>query len=70
MDTIALLGALEHIAIEVLKLPGVALGHALVAAQQVYAQRHALVAERDTCPCGRKLSECVFVPAAVAGANA
>jgi aspartate aminotransferase-like enzyme len=70
MDTIALVGALEHIAIEVLKLPGVELGHALIAAQRVYAQRHALVAERDTCPCGRKLSECVSVPAAVAGANA
>ena len=58
MDTIALVGALEHVAIEVLKLPGVELGGALTAAQQAYAGRAALLGERASCPCGRALSEC------------
>lgn len=39
MDTIALVGALEQIAIHTLKLPGVAYGQALAAAQTVYAER-------------------------------
>ncbi len=42
MDTIALIGALEHVAIEALHLPGVQLGTALIAAQMVYAKRHEL----------------------------
>jgi aspartate aminotransferase-like enzyme len=58
MDTIALIGALEHIAIDTLELPGVSLGTALIAAQTVYAQRAALLADRETCPCGRALSAC------------
>lgn len=44
MDTIALVGALEHVAIEALKLPGVELGVALTAAQRVYAKRDELLA--------------------------
>ena len=47
MDTIALVGALEHVAMEVLKLPGVELGQALVAAQRVYAQRKTVLADRE-----------------------
>src|SRR5579875_228008 len=39
MDTIALIGALEHIAMHTLKLPGFTYGKALTAAQQVYADR-------------------------------
>lgn len=39
MDTIALIGALEQIAIHTLKLPGVTYGKALTAAQTVYAER-------------------------------
>lgn len=58
MDTIALIGALEHVAIDTLKLPGVRFGTALIAGQTVYAQRAALVAERQTCPCGRALTAC------------
>lgn len=39
MDTIALIGALEQIAIHTLKLPGITYGKALTAAQTVYAER-------------------------------
>ncbi len=38
LDTIALIGALEQVAIHDLKLPGVAFGTALVPAQKVYAE--------------------------------
>ncbi len=58
MDTIALVGALEHIAIEVLELPGVAFGTALVAAQKAYAERAAIARARAECPCGRPLDHC------------
>jgi aspartate aminotransferase-like enzyme len=39
MDTIALIGALEHVAMHTLKLPGFTYGKALTAAQQVFADR-------------------------------
>ncbi len=39
LDTIALVGALEQVAVQDLKLPGVEFGTALVAAQKVYAER-------------------------------
>jgi aspartate aminotransferase-like enzyme len=39
MDTIALVGALEHVAMHTLKLPDFTYGKALTAAQQVYADR-------------------------------
>ncbi len=41
MDTISLIGALEHVAITTLKLPGVQFGQALIAAQEVFATRPA-----------------------------
>ena len=41
LDTIALIGALEQVAVNDLKLPGVEFGTALVAAQKVYAERNA-----------------------------
>ena len=50
MDTIALIGALEHVALEALKLPGVQLGDALIAAQRVYAERAGMLADRASCP--------------------
>ncbi len=58
MDTIALIGALEHVAVEALQLSGVTLGSALRAAQEVYADRHPILAPRAACPCGRALAEC------------
>ena len=60
MDTIALIGALEHIAVEVLKVPGFALGQALAAAQKVYAERSQVVASREQCPCGRGPDHCAW----------
>ncbi len=60
MDTIALVGALEHIAVETLKLPGFVLGQALAAAQKVYAERAQVVEARATCPCGRALAHCAW----------
>ena len=53
MDTIALIGATDT-----LKLPHVHFGDALVAAQAVYASREEILTRRDTCPCGRNLSDC------------
>jgi aspartate aminotransferase-like enzyme len=44
MDTIALVGALEQVAVEVLKIPGFEFGKALIAAQKVYASRPPLAA--------------------------
>ncbi len=59
MDTIALVGALEHVAVEVLKLP-VELGQALTAAQKTFAARGEVFVERATCPCGRALADCAM----------
>ncbi len=70
MDTIALIGALEHIAIETLKLPHVHFGDALIAAQTVYAAREEILARRDTCPCGRNLSDCARTAAAPGSSRA
>ncbi len=53
MDTIALMGALEIVAIETLKLPGVQYGDALTAAQKVFATRKPDEAARMECSCGR-----------------
>jgi aspartate aminotransferase-like enzyme len=39
MDTIALIGALEQVAVQSLKLPGVEFGQGLIAAQEVFATR-------------------------------
>ncbi len=54
MDTIALMGALELVAIETLKLPGVQYGDALTAAQKVFAGRKPDEAARMECSCGQK----------------
>jgi aspartate aminotransferase-like enzyme len=53
MDTIALIGALELVAVETLKLPGARLGDALTAAQKVFATRRPDEAERMECSCGQ-----------------
>ncbi len=63
MDTIALVGALEQVAVDTLKLPGVELGHALTAAQKTYANRAITLDNRATCPCGRLLAECALTGA-------
>ena len=65
MDTIALVGALEHVAVEALQLPGVKLGQALTAAQRVYATREMTLVQRAACPCGRDLLDCAHKPAEV-----
>jgi aspartate aminotransferase-like enzyme len=41
MDTIAIIGALEQIAVSTLKIPGFEFGHALSAAQKVFAEAEA-----------------------------
>ncbi len=53
MDTIALIGALEHVAISTLKIPGAQFGDALAAAQTVFATRRQDEAERMECSCGQ-----------------
>ena len=50
MDTIAIIGALEQVALSSLKLPGFQFGRALAAAQKVYAEQTSAkkeVAERS-----------------------
>jgi len=54
MDTIALLGALELIARDTLKLP-VQFGHGVAAAQEVFASRKANEALNRACLCGRQV---------------
>ncbi len=53
LDTIALVGALEQVAMQDLKLPGFEFGAALIAAQKIYAERSATAAADRTCFCGR-----------------
>ncbi len=53
LDTVALIGALEQVAVQDLKLPGVEFGTALIAAQKVYAERGATAAADSRCFCGR-----------------
>jgi aspartate aminotransferase-like enzyme len=48
MDTIAIIGALEQVAASKLNLPGFAFGHALAAAQRVYAERSGLASPAKT----------------------
>ena len=47
MDTIALIGALEQVAVSTLKLPGFRFGQALAAAQQVYATETTKPADKE-----------------------
>ncbi len=53
LDTISLIGALEQVAVQDLKLPGFQFGTALVAAQKTYAERSATAAGDRACFCGR-----------------
>jgi aspartate aminotransferase-like enzyme len=53
MDTIALIGALEHVAVNTLKIPGVQFGDALIAAQKVFATRRPDEAAQMECSCGQ-----------------
>ncbi len=53
MDTIALVGALEQVAVTELKLPGFTFGTALTAAQKLFAERSESAAAERTCFCGR-----------------
>ncbi len=61
LDTIALVGALEQVAVQDLKLPGFEFGTALVAAQKVYAERSATAAADRACFCGREDACCNLV---------
>jgi len=61
MDTIALIGALELIAVETLKIPGVQFGDALIAAQKAFASRKPDEASRRECSCGRAQGHCAAV---------
>jgi aspartate aminotransferase-like enzyme len=60
MDTIALIGALEFVAIETLKIPRVQFGDALTAAQKVFATRRPDEAARRECSCGRAAGHCAY----------
>jgi len=62
MDTISLLGAIEQIAVG-MKLPDVAFGDGLIAAQKVFATRRPDEAERMECSCGRATGHCALVAA-------
>ena len=53
MDTIALVGALEHVVATKLNLPGFHWGKGLVAAQEVFASSKGDEAAKRTCVCGR-----------------
>ena len=66
MDTIALMGALELVAIETLKQPGVSYGDALTAAQRVFATRRPDEAARRECSCGRAEGHCALTAIAAA----
>ena len=61
MDTIALVGALELVAIDTLKIPGVQFGDALTAAQKAFASRKPDEAARRECSCGRAQGHCAAV---------
>ena len=58
MDTIAIIGALEHVAHKTLNLPGFEFGKGLIAAQKVFDQRALDAAEKWICICGRTDSCC------------
>jgi hypothetical protein len=51
MDTIAIIGALEQIAVSTLKIPGFQFGQSLAAAQRVFAE--------DAAPAKPELAEAV-----------
>ena len=53
LDTIALVGALEHVVATKLNMPGFEWGKGLIAAQKVLANRKPYQAAEQTCICGR-----------------
>ena len=69
LDILALIGALEQIAADTLKIPGFKFGSALAAAQQVLSERTRLLAKGPLnaatceCCCGRATGQCVCVAA-------
>ncbi len=58
MDTIALIGALEHVVATKLNVPGFTWGKGLIAAQELFANRKLDAAATYTCYCGRTDSCC------------
>lgn len=61
LDTIALIGALEQVFVQDLKLSNVPFGTGLIAAQKVYAERGANAAAERNCFCGRTDACCSMV---------
>lgn len=53
MDAIALIAAMEHVAMFDLKIPNFQFGMAVIAAQKLYAERHPDAAITRACYCGR-----------------
>ena len=65
MDTIALIGALEHVMMKVAPQAGCKFGDGLIAAQNVYATRSFTAAAENPCFCGRAEACCSLLnPAA------
>ena len=58
MDTIALIGALEHVVATKLNMPGFAWGKGLIAAQELFAARKLDEAATQSCFCGRQDACC------------
>src|SRR6202051_756142 len=58
MDTIALVGALEQVAVKSIPQAGVKFGDALIAAQKLYAERSQTAAAEAKCLCGRTDASC------------
>ncbi len=63
MDTIALIGALEQVLVQALKLPGVEFGQGLVAAQKLFATRDPEALSHQ-CSCGRPAGHYALAEAA------
>ncbi len=63
MDTIALIGALEQVVVQALKLPGVEFGQGLVAAQKLFATRDPEALSHQ-CSCGRPAGHYALAEAA------
>jgi hypothetical protein len=70
MDTIALIGALEQVAVKSFPGSEVKFGDGLIAAQKVYAERSATAAAEAKCLCGRADACCSIEHPAFATAPA
>jgi aspartate aminotransferase-like enzyme len=64
LDTIAIVAALEQVALKSFPSPGFAFGDGLIAAQKVFAERSATAAADASCLCGRTDSCCSLKHAA------